>query len=166
MHRKPLTYYPPKGSRIEWQPPHLICRGHTSGHSKDQLLRDWLISGSITVSFCPILCTNQHVLALLNRIATRLGVKGSQVQILSARPLSSMSKPVSWRSGNRLLIVFCSFVAGTERHSPTRDSAGRHARCPMRRTPAIEAFIPPPCARCSTYRGRCDGRGSCSQPCG
>jgi hypothetical protein len=38
----------------EWQAPHLIGRGHMPGHSVDQLLRDWLKSGGMAVSFCPL----------------------------------------------------------------------------------------------------------------
>jgi hypothetical protein len=37
----------------ERQAPHLIGRGHMPGHSLDQLLRDWLKSDGMAMSFCP-----------------------------------------------------------------------------------------------------------------
>jgi hypothetical protein len=71
--------------RSGWQVPHLIGRGHSPGHSLDQLLRDWLKSDVTAVPFCPDLRMKWHKLMLLNTIVIWLGVKGSQVQILSAR---------------------------------------------------------------------------------
>jgi hypothetical protein len=52
----------------ERQAPHLIGRGHMPGHSVDQLLRDWLKSDGIAVSFCPDLRMKWHKLMLLNTI--------------------------------------------------------------------------------------------------
>jgi hypothetical protein len=37
----------------ERQAPHLTGRGHMPGHSVDQLLRDWLKSDGMAMSFCP-----------------------------------------------------------------------------------------------------------------
>jgi hypothetical protein len=55
-------------SWTERQAPRLIGRGHRPGHSLDQLLRDWLISDGIAVSFCPDLRMKWHKLMLLNTI--------------------------------------------------------------------------------------------------
>jgi hypothetical protein len=97
-----------KFPRTKQQSPHLIFRGHTPGHSVDQLLRDWSKLGGTPMPFCPFLCTYRHLLTLLNRIATRLGVKGSQVQILSARQNRSSRRPAA--CGNFLFIYSRRYV--------------------------------------------------------
>jgi hypothetical protein len=60
----------------DWHVAHLIFRGHTPGHSGDQLLQDWMKSGGTTVSFCPLLRMYRHMSAVLNRIVMRLGSRG------------------------------------------------------------------------------------------
>ena len=72
--------------------PHLIGRGHTRGHNVDQLLLDCVKSDGTSVPLHPFSCTFRHKLTVLNQIVTRLGVKGSQVQILSARLLRTSSQ--------------------------------------------------------------------------
>jgi hypothetical protein len=55
--RKSIVHSRRECLRLEWHAPHLIGRGHTPGHTNDQLLENWKISGGTTMPFCPILRT-------------------------------------------------------------------------------------------------------------